>query len=598
MVRTIAFLACLLAPTLVMAQRPSASRLLPDSSLFYARVENVNHFRALFNETSLGRMMQDPEMKPFISGLWRSVTESTENVEQEIGFTWDELLSIPQGEIAVAVVPMETGIPAVVIMLELGEDPATAQKAIEVLENLARQDEAEIDRTTYSDVKITTLVGRRGPLSIMMHDDVLVLSNRVEQIEDLIDSWDGTRENPLIRDNRFTTIVTACRGTNNEPAQLVWYANPTEIIRTATRLSGEGGFITAFFPVLGLDGIQAVGGSIVLESEDFDTIMHAHLMLKSPRKGVLQLIALENADSTPEYWVPGDVTRYSTLNWDIVKSYDAFEKLYDDIVGEGKLAEDVDRRVNRFIKVDLKADILDNLAGRTTWFQWYEPPARLNSEATFLAVQVKDPVDMRLTLDRMYEEMPGFAEGFKRTEIGGIEFFERNPPEPREVPEDADEQQLRRQQRRRAMRPTPCIGMIGDYVFVADRPGIVERVVNTHLHGENPLMDDPTYKATIEKIQSQSRESKVGMVRFARPDQSFKMLFDLAKAESTRENLADQENNQFFQNLNRNLQTNPPPDASVIGKYLAPAGTLLLDDENGIHLIEFSLKQSDEEEEK
>ena len=73
------------------------------------------------------------------------------------------------------------------------------------------------------------------------------------------------------------------------------------------------------------------------------------------------------------------------------------------------------------------------------------------------------------------------------------------------------------------------------------------------------------------------------------------MLFDLAKAESTRENLAAQENNQFFQNLNRNLQTNPPPDASVIGKYLAPAGTLLLDDENGIHLIEFSLKQSDDD---
>ncbi|MEX0793567.1 MAG: DUF3352 domain-containing protein, partial [Pirellulaceae bacterium] len=197
MVRTIAFLACLLAPSLALAQRPSASRLLPDSSLFYARVENVNHFRTLFNETSFGRMMQDPEMKPFISGLWRSVTESTENVEQEIGFTWNELLSIPQGEIAVAVVPMDTGIPAVVIMLELAEDPATAKKAIEVLDDLARRDEAEIDRTTYGDVKITTIVGRGGPLSIIMHDDVLVLSNRIEQIEDLIDSWDGNREDPL-----------------------------------------------------------------------------------------------------------------------------------------------------------------------------------------------------------------------------------------------------------------------------------------------------------------------------------------------------------------------------------------------------------------
>jgi len=78
--------------------------------------------------------------------------------------------------------------------------------------------------------------------------------------------------------------MSQCQGDPQEPPQLNWYVDPIELLRRAGRgnLSTQAGL--AMLSGLGLDGVQAVGGSMTFATEQFDGISEAHLLLETPGK--------------------------------------------------------------------------------------------------------------------------------------------------------------------------------------------------------------------------------------------------------------------------------------------------------------------------
>ena len=275
------------APTF--AERPSAARLMSDQTLAYIRIADSREYGEKFSQTSLGKALEDPQMQPFVNGIWQTLKDTFSEAETKAGVSLEALLDIPQGEFAASVVAMQEGSPAILLLCSLGEDLRTAEKLLKVLETAAESDGATIERSTYKETKITLIRGKNGPLAYALHDHTLLASSRMEAVEDLIEHWDGEREDSLASDSRFNTIIASSRGTNDEPAQLTWYVNPIELLRAATRQNSGGGYIMAFMPVLGLDGVKSIGGSQILATEDFDSISHLHIMLERPRTGVLEL---------------------------------------------------------------------------------------------------------------------------------------------------------------------------------------------------------------------------------------------------------------------------------------------------------------------
>lgn len=581
-----------LVATNCLAAEPNAAQIMSDQTVAFIRVADTQDYVKKLDQTAIGRAANDPQMKPFVNGIWQTIKQSIADAEERSGITLEELLSIPQGELAISVVAMQEGVPGVVIFCELGDDTRVTEKVLDLLENLAANDGAPVEQNKFKDSEIMLIHGRGGPLAVCIHDNTLLASNRIEALEDIIDHWDGTREDSLASDDRFRTIVASSRGTKDEPAQMVWYVNPMEVLRSIVRNQDGGGYIMAFMPVLGLDGVKAVGGSTILAAEEFDTISHFHVMLERPRTGIIEIIQMKNASTEPEAWVPDDVTNYMTMNWEVDKSYKAIEKLYDSIIGEGKLADDIDRRINQPTGIDFKKEVIDNLEGKFTLVQWYEPPARINSQATFIAAKVKDRAAMQRTLDGLVEALPRLNDMVERRNFGDATFFQLKIADA-PIPEDVSDERRQRMQNRRSLRPHPCFGLIGDFVFFADRPGIVEHVALTQ-GGDTPrLANDLSFKLMMNRLLEQAGERKVAMVSFSRPEEGLRMFYDLIQADSTRSFINGRaENNNFFSNLEGNLNANPLPDFKVISQYLAPQGSIMVDDETGLHLIQFSLKRS------
>ncbi|PHS14012.1 MAG: hypothetical protein COA78_06430 [Blastopirellula sp.] len=587
-------LAIATASPAIAAERPSASRLLPDTTLAYVRVSNTQEFGEKFSETSMGKLLKDPEMAPFLTGVWSAITESVENIEQQVGISLNELLSIPNGELAFAVVPQEDDSLALVIFCDLGDRPQTAEKALEILKGFAIENGAAIERSTYKGTKITLIEGQNGLLAHVIKDNTLILSNKLAALEDILEYWDTPRESSLYDNDKFTTIISSSRGTKDEPAQFTWYVDPIELIRKASRNTPGSSFFLAFLPVLGVDGIQAVGGSMIMATEDFDSVSHLHVMLERPRSGVIEMIAPKNTNPTPNDWVPADVTTYMTVDWDVDKTYNALEKLYDSITGEGKLAENIDNRINQRLMIDFKKEIIDNLDGRITLVQWYEPPARLNSQATMLGIQLKDSTAFQRTIDSILDATPGLKDNLEKKSFATFSYYQTILQD-RPLPDDADEDRRQRTQRARAMRPQPCFGIVGDFLFVTDRPGLMEHVMKTKRNVTDRLADDLSFKLMLSKLQHQAGERSIGMLTFSKPEQALRMWYDMAQAESTTQLLDSQaENNQFFGALSKTMKDNPLPPFSVVSKYMAPSGSIMINDETGIHFMGFSLKRNQE----
>jgi hypothetical protein len=62
--------------------------------------------------------------------------------------------------------------------------------------------------------------------------------------------------------------------------------------------------------------------------------------LAESRRGVLKMLALAPVDTTPERWVPADVSTYTTLNWDVQAAFDAVREVFDSFRGEGASSDE------------------------------------------------------------------------------------------------------------------------------------------------------------------------------------------------------------------------------------------------------------------
>ena len=54
---------------------PGAPRLLPKDTLAYIRIDNVDDMRTDMESSSMGRMMNDPQLKPFVSEVYTTLSD-------------------------------------------------------------------------------------------------------------------------------------------------------------------------------------------------------------------------------------------------------------------------------------------------------------------------------------------------------------------------------------------------------------------------------------------------------------------------------------------------------------------------------------------
>lgn len=571
-------------PQTVRAERPSAPELLPEDTLFYIRISNISETYEKFQETGIARMFLDPQIKPLVDQLYGEALSAFTVVEDEIGLSLSDILSIPQGELCLAVIAQSQGQPEVVAYLDVGDSMDKLNKLVDRALEEMKKNGGNYVSDTYRETEILT-VSPRGigrAIKLIRRDETILLASSEAAAKQILDAWDDRDEErtKLSGNRKFTTVMKRCVGTKDERPQITWFVDPIRTVRTVTRGNLGAAVALSMLDPLGLEDLEAIGGSIILSTEEFDSIAHFHVMMKQPREAILKMIALKKVDTTPESWIPKDASSYVTLQWEFEQTFTELASLYDLIrLEEGAFRNLVRSRTAEPLGMDIEQDLIPELSGRITMFTRVERPARLNSQVTAANIHFKDANAAKRILDKLVKKFPN---AFERQSYGAHPYY-RIAAAGRG--QDALDPNLFR-------RSTPVVCQIENCIMITDSEKLIEKCFQAKGGASESLADDLEYKLVISRLGRQPGGANPSMIAFSRPEEQFRALYELATAESTRNQLSlAGENNPFFGRLDSALTENPLPPFSQLAKYLAPSGGIVTNEATGIHYIAFGMKR-------
>lgn len=575
-------LVCLLALGLgssLHAEHAPTTKLLPDSTLVYVNVPDTHLLVERLQQTAGAKMIQDPQMKPLAEQLYSSLTGLIPQVEQRLGLTVDDILRLPQGEVTLAFIVPEGLPPAVVALVDTGDQRFNMQKLIERGEEAMENDGAVRSEETIDDVKIVVYENTRNrQIMYFEKEGTYVFGTQMEVLKDILKAWSEGQEESLAGKQNFAAVMQRCRGGEGHEPQFKWFVDPIVLAERLSDAGGSGALVSALIQSQGLDAIRGLGGTVTMAVEEYDVLIHTHFLIDNPRTGILEILALVPGDAKPEKWVPKEVSSYTTVHFDFPTIYEQVGLVVDSFQGEGAFKNRVQRGFDN-LDLNFEEEILPLLAGRVSLFNWHQPPARLFSDSNLLGIQLDDAKSAKVVLDKVREQ---FADRVEEKFFGGVSCYIVTPPE-------------RADREERPFRPRPTFCILDDYLLVSERPETVEKAILTANDSSAGLRNSLEYKLIAGKIQREAGTTTPALVTFNRPEEDVKFLYDLLRSSEVRENARSRfGENQVFQTVERALDENPLPAFQVLQQYLAPGGAMVTDDETGFHYMGFALRRQQE----
>jgi hypothetical protein len=613
---------------------PPASRLLPGDTLAYMRIRDVTSLKTGFANSTLGKMLDDPAMQPFVSDTYQTVSEVLEEVASEIGLSLDELLAIPRGQVAMALVP---GMPA-------DEEPAKrgADEAEETDEEVARRMQRQrrnqnnfagvfiIETGTNNDSqakmrellnKISELATKNqfvqseeaigdhsliswkrprgdGPVvESFDRDGVFVIGIGRRTAADVLERWNETdapknRKEAAARSQNtsdstellgggnlssnpdFGAVMTRSVSAETETPQITFFVNPYAIAQKIIRRSGSSFFILPIVEELGAQKIRGFGGSVFRGGDIVETIVHVHVVIDPPRDGFFGVVRPEPTEPSPPVWVPADATNYLTSNWDIATATDNLSKIVSRFAGEGAFERFTEDQIKARLDVSLKDDLIANLTGRYVGVRRYQSPAAWNAIARCDALQVRDIEKARAMLDKIRTKLP--AEDMRPETIGGTQvYFARRS---QELPDT-----LRQ--------PERSVMLLDDYLILSDSREIVEQIIKAHVGGTARLIDDQDYALMVSELGAKLAGEEPFLLTFNRDADNYRVLYDMAASPTFADSLMRRgERRPTAKKFADLLQRQKMPSFDDLRQYFNVSGSFAYDEPGGLHFGTMNLR--------
>ncbi|HOA53976.1 MAG TPA: hypothetical protein PKI05_17110, partial [Thermogutta sp.] len=115
----------------VAIEPPMAAKLFPAKTAVFFSIPDVPELKRAVLASSSGQMLQDPQLRPFLTDLWGGIVEAAAVVEKETGVSLEAILAIPKGELSVGLVSSEKQGWVVLIFMDAKENIETLKKLID-----------------------------------------------------------------------------------------------------------------------------------------------------------------------------------------------------------------------------------------------------------------------------------------------------------------------------------------------------------------------------------------------------------------------------------------------------------------------------------
>lgn len=587
-------------PIAARAGAPS-ERVLPDSTVFMFKINDVKQFREGFRGSHYGQLWNDPSMKDFRDDLTQKLKDATRPIKEKIGVDLGELMELPQGPLTVAVLGRDDPrFPlGIVVMADAG---ANKGKMTDVLKKLARQAEetgARASEETFNGLTLHILrvtpdekpkakdeKANDAPPELSASwaeaDGTFYMcvgspGGGVELLKDLTAHREG-RDNALAANENFARTQNKV---GSDKAQAVWFLDFGRLIKLVLKANAKGNEAQAQqseaqLQMLGINGLKSVGGSLSFGAGRFDTLTRTFFLAPKPTSGILKIFSFPPIRLRPEPWVPATVASYQTFSWDLDNAFDAINELVNTFqpgmlnILEGQLAGPNGEPLS------FQKDIFGPLGDRITLITDFKKPVKEDSQRMLLGVALEDAKAFQATFNRILE-LAGAAPAKREFQGTTIYDFDFNVPNPNAA----------------GAAPTMTkisLAVAKNTLFITPQTSLLEQVLRP---GNAPLEENASFQTLVKEMP----ESASGMT-FVRPEESARVFYDLIKSGQYEKAVqqmfganARGPRPQQVPQLGKVIANEKLPEFSELAKYLTLSGSYSLMEDDGFTMTGFTLKR-------
>ena len=601
-------------------ERPKTEMILPETTVAMVQLPDFQAAVEKMRETGAGKMMTDDSIASLVDGLMEEAELAYDDVKDDVGIELSDLKSLPDGEITFAVIAPRRANPEYMIIMDLNGEEGVLDRVMkrgrEMIpkeENAPEDDEEDFPVEEGFEIESFNADGRR--IHFFQRENTIVASTSTSELYDLIDRWMGReveKTRPLASNRKFVTIMNRCAGTQDLDPEFRFFVDPIAVAKSSTRGNASARFTINLLPLLGFDSLSAIGGAMFLDEEEYESVMHAHVLLTNPRTGIFALLAFRPTEYEPEDFIPQSTVNHMMVSLDAPKAYAELTKIVDSFMSPGAFESAVDKNVNEELGLDLKEDIINSIDGRITWFQWIEEPAIINSTRSGMAFRLKDPEKFEMLMDKMTERFNNdfggkdkTSDSIEKRDYRDITIY----AEPRSKVDARNNRDKERKGRRRNRKPktsdfrskmerrieSPQMAIFGDCLVISFNSNELMKTMIDTFQGEGErLIDDQNYGRIVDESH-RLLNNELPMANFySDPKRQLKWFLELADADQTKEVLTKAaESNKFISGIMQRIEENPLPPFEQLGKYLSQSGGFMSDDDTGVHMLFFTLKSEE-----
>jgi hypothetical protein len=408
------------------ADKTPNDRLLPPNTFLYVTIPSVTELKTRFNKTHTGRMLQDPKLADFIGDVKKKFNEISDDVQKQIGVRLSDVFSIPEGEVSLAVLlPTDAKKLAVAAIIDFGKNRDTVDKILKnsdealdkagfkksssdfegtqlVVYNREKKDDDKKD-SDKSDKPEEPDFGTQVAYSIK--GETLILASSKVAITDILRRWGGKHSETLAEVSAYKAVLDLGKH-ETTPSVITWYVNPISLVQSVVKsmeVDQSIGMAMAVLPLLGLNNLKAIGGTVHMDTPEYDSVSRILVVVDQPVSGLLNVFHFPPAKQTPPRWVTEDSTAFIAINWDVQKAFTAVEGVVDQFMGPGFTAQKLDEWAtdDNGPKLHLKKDVLDNLDGSIDIATDAPDASNPESSRLLVALGVKDAKKAKAALDKV-----------------------------------------------------------------------------------------------------------------------------------------------------------------------------------------------------
>ena len=565
-----AWVGLLLAPAVSRAAG-SDEKALPASTIAYLKVDNAAKLRQAFKASQIGRMIADPGMDALKKDLRAKMEEQGKKVKETLGVSNDELLTIPQGPITLAIVGREAADgKSAVVMLATADAGENADKMADVMARASKEAEgkgAKVATETFKGIKLTIIrkdENDKEPLVWARAGSVFHVASDVDALKDRISNASGRAE--CLASNETYQAVLKGVGADSHA---VLFVDASQAIKLAIAANpgGNAAQMEAQLQLTGINGFKGMGASFSFDKGDYDQVAKVFFYSPGPAQGILKIFSMPAIDLKPQAWVPASVLSYQSFSWDLDGAWKAIAELADQN-GLGGFIDQAQRGIGPNGDFDFKKDLFGPLGNRITAISDLKKPITDKSQRALFAVALDDEKTFQSTFNKVLT-LTGSAP--KKRDFQGTTIYDFEIPA---LPAGAQ------------MNITGpiCVAIAKGNLFISTEPTLLEQILRS---GAPALADNADFQAVAKKLPA-----KNSILSFDRTEEQARLIYEMVKGGGLQKALDQAAAGNGGQAPKNPIDPSKIPEFSVFAKYLGQGGSFGVMDEQGLTFTSFILRKA------